>query len=283
MGTLDRILKADRRYVFVLVFLCVLIPLLLPLGLPTSVTKPVQDLYDEVDKIPPNGPPLLLSFDFDPSTEPELYPMVLAILRHCFAKNVRVIGMTHLPGGVGLAERAMLQAAREHGKKNGVDYTFLGYLPGYSAVILSMGEDIHRTFPQDHYGVDIGTLPMMVDVKNYNDIPLLISVSGAAVPVAWLIFAGSRYHQEIGCGTTAVSAAQYYPYLQTGQFVGMLGGLKGAAEYEYLIEKAGFSKERKTASIGMDAQSVVHVLIIFLIVLGNIAYFAVLRKRKKAK
>ncbi len=284
MGILDRILKADRRYVFGLVFLCVLIPLLLPLGLPTSVTKPVQDLYDEVDKIPPNGPPLLLSFDFDPSTEPELYPMVLAVLRHCFAKNIRVIGMVLFPpGGVGLAERAISQAAGEYGKQSGVDYTFLGFLPGYSAVILSMGEDIHRTFPQDHRGVDMDSLPMMGDVQNYDDIPLLISVSGSAVPLAWLIFAGSRYHQEIGCGTTAVSAAQYYPYLQTGQFVGMLGGLKGAAEYEYLIEKAGFTKARKTASIGMDAQSIVHLMIIFLIVLGNIAYFSVRRKTKKAK
>lgn len=283
MRLLERILKADRRYVFALVFLCVLIPLLRPLGLPTGVTKPVRDLYGRVDEIPPNGPPLLLSFDFDPSTEPELYPMVLAILRHCFAKDIRVIGMTHLPGGVGLAERAILQAAREYGKRSGTDYTFLGFLPGYSAVILSMGEDIHRTFPEDYYDVGIGDLPMMVDVRNYDDIPLLITVSGAQVPLAWVIFAGSRYHQEIGCGTTAVSAAQYYPYLQTGQFVGMLGGLKGAAEYEYLIEKAGFTKERKTASIGMDAQSVVHLLIIFLIVLGNIAYFGVLRRRREVK
>jgi len=280
MRILERILKADRRYVFLLIFLSVLIPLLRPLGLPTNVTKPVRDLYNEVDKIPPNGRPLLLSFDFEPATEPELYPMVLAILRHCFAKNIRVIGMTHLPGGVGLAERAILATAIEYDKKSGADYTFLGFLPGGSAVMLSMGEDIHRTFPRDYYGTDIDKIPMMSEVKNYDDIPLLISVSGATYPVAWVVFAGSRYHQKIGCGTTAVSAAEYYAYLQTGQFVGMLGGLKGAAEYEHLIEKAGLTKARKAASIGMDAQSIVHLMIIFLIVLGNIAYFGVLRRKR---
>lgn len=281
MRILEKILYADRRWIFLLVFLCVLIPLLRPLGLPTHVTKPVRDLYTEVDRIPPNGPPLLLSFDYDPSTEPELFPMCLAILRHCFAKNIRVVAMTHYPAGTGLAERGLKKVAGEYDKVNGVDYVNLGFLPGYTSVMLSMGEDIHRTFPQDHYGTPISEIPMMEDVRNYDDIPLLISVSSAGVPVVWVLCAGSRYHQEVGCGTTAVSAAQYYPYLQTGQFVGMLGGLKGAAEYEELVEKAGFTKERKIASIGMDAQSAVHLLMIAFLIVGNIAYYSVLMKRKR--
>jgi hypothetical protein len=70
-------------------------------------------------------------------------------------------------------------------------------------------------------------------------------------------------------------ASDAYPFLSTGQLVGLLGGLSGAAEYEKLIDTPG------DATIGMDAQSIVHILIIVLIVLGNIAYFAT-RRHKQA-
>ncbi|MCJ7507431.1 MAG: hypothetical protein MUO85_01715, partial [candidate division Zixibacteria bacterium] len=58
-----------------------------------------------------------------------------------------------------------------------------------------------------------------------------------------------------------------YSYLQTKQLVGLLGGMKGAAEYEKL------SKNYGRAMVGMDPQSIIHLLIIFFIVIGNIGYF----------
>ena len=50
-------------------------------------------------------------------------------------------------------------------------------------------------------------------------------------------------------------------------------GMKGAAEYEKLIEKSG------TATAGMDSQSIAHIAIILLVVVANISYFA-MRRRK---
>jgi hypothetical protein len=45
-------------------------------------------------------------------------------------------------------------------------------------------------------------------------------------------------------------------------------GLVGAAEYEQLSGEAG------SAMAGMDSQSLVHIAIILLILVGNVAYFA---------
>ncbi|MFQ6003090.1 MAG: hypothetical protein ACE5KJ_05025, partial [Candidatus Zixiibacteriota bacterium] len=59
----------------------------------------------------------------------------------------------------------------------------------------------------------------------------------------------------------------FYPFLASGQIVGLLGGLKGAAEYEILIQKPGMGQR------GMDAQSVSHLVIILLVILGNTSYF----------
>ena len=69
-------------------------------------------------------------------------------------------------------------------------------------------------------------------------------------------------------GSTAVQAPELYPYLQSGQVRGLLGGMAGAAEYEKSTGVTG------PATKGMDAQSSAHVFIMFLILLGNAIYFA---------
>lgn len=58
-----------------------------------------------------------------------------------------------------------------------------------------------------------------------------------------------------------------YPFLQSKQLTGLLGGLKGAAEYEALVKKKG------SAISGMRPQSVVHVIIILFVIFGNGIYF----------
>jgi len=68
-------------------------------------------------------------------------------------------------------------------------------------------------------------------------------------------------------------ATSFFPFLNSGQMVGMVAGLKGAAEYEKLIEIPG------RAARGMDAQSIAHLVMIGFIVLGNIAYFMGRRRK----
>ncbi len=68
-------------------------------------------------------------------------------------------------------------------------------------------------------------------------------------------------------------APDNYPFLQTGQLVGQLGGMKGGAEYEQLIVDAGYYQKPGMASKAMSAIAYSHILIILLIVLGNIGYF----------
>ena len=79
----------------------------------------------------------------------------------------------------------------------------------------------------------------------------------------------------MGCGTTAVGAPKYYAFVASGQFVGLLGGMKGAAEYELLADHPD------RAVRGMDVQSIVHFLIIALVIMGNIGHFIERRKRRR--
>ena len=274
MSWAEKVLQIDRRWIFLAIAIAVTIPFFKPLGLPVVTTPPVQSLYDAVDELEPNAAPLLLSIDYAPATLPELEPMSMAILRHCFERDVNVMVMTLHPAGYGLAERAVMNAAGEYDAVYGEDYAFLGFQPGVSAVILGMGINIRNVFPDDAYGVPVDDLPMMQGVRNYDDIPLVISLAGWSAAEAWVYYAHQPYRQTVGAGVTAVMATDFYPYLNAGQLVGLLGGMRGAAEYEGLIQHPDQGVR------GMDSQSVIHVLIIVLIAIGNAAYF--ISRRGKA-
>ncbi|MCH7493875.1 hypothetical protein IIA16_04100, partial [bacterium] len=82
----------------------------------------------------------------------------------------------------------------------------------------------------------------------------------------WIQYAGDQMGIPVGGGVTAVSAPEYYVFLQSGQMVGLLGGMKGGAEYEKLVGAPD------KATRGMDAQSLGHFVIVLFIILGNLGY-----------
>ena len=275
MGILERILRLDRRWVFIMVALSVALPLVFPLRLPVKVSEPVERLYHAIDKLPPSGRPILLSVDYDPSTVPELRPMTIAVLHHCFKKRIPVVVLTLHPAGPGLAEDALKSVAAHYPQaRYGKDYAFLGYAPGVGLVILGIGQDFQKTFPSDAYGTPISQIPLLAHIRSYRDIEMVVDFTASALYEAWIGYAYQRYGCRVGAGVTAVMASDAYPYLQSGQLVGLLGGLSGAAEYETLVGWPG------SGQAGMDAQSIVHLLIIALIIIGNVAYFTVRRKKR---
>ena len=280
MKFFEKFSKIPRQYVYLVLFLVVLVPLLLNLGVKFKhIDKPTQDLFNAVDRIPPQSQAVLISFDYDPSVSPELDPMAVALLRHCFAKKIRVICMSLYPQGSALGERAIAQVAKEYGSKSGIDYCNFGYRPAGSAVILWIGQSTRKSFPLDQYGTPFDSLPMMKTIRNYDDIPVVITLCGTAIVQSWIIYANAPYHANIGCGTTAVGAPDQYQFLQTGQMVGQLGGMKGAAEYEQLIVEHGYATKKGMATPAMNSVSSAHLLLILLVVLGNIGYFAAKRSK----
>lgn len=272
MAWAQRLLRIDRRVIFLLVAALTLTFILRPVGLALRVSAEVRGIYDYMEKLP-EGSVFLLSMDFDPASKPELAPMAVALLRHAFARKLRVMVMTLWVTGTGLAEEIVTAAAREAGKRSGVDYVFLGYTPGTVNVIINMGQDLAKTFPKDYYGKPIGGLPMMQGIKSLRDVQYMISLGAGSPGVeAWYVYGKEKYGFELGGGVTAVSAAGLYPLLQTGQINGLMGGLRGGAEYETLLGRRG------VATAGMDAQSATHALIIVLILVGNVGYLASRRR-----
>ena len=279
MKFLNYLLKIDRRVIYIIVGLLVMLPLIKPLGLGVNSGPRAKALFDAIDAIPA-GKTVLIAVDFDPSSMPELYPMLTAVMRHAFAKNLKVLLCGLWVTGAGLADQAAQTIPKEYGKEYGKDVVYLGWKAGVDAVILGMGENIKNVYPVDYYGKPLESLPMMGEVKQLRDIPIAFAISAGTPGYGdWLLYAQSRYGMKVGAGVTAVSAADAYPFLQSGQLTGLLAGMKGGAEYEVLIQRAGYSKAYMPAVAAMDSQSLAHVVILVLVIVGNIAYFAT-RKRE---
>jgi hypothetical protein len=274
VDVLERLSRMDRRIIYLTVVAAVVVPLFLPLRLPIQVTAPVKELYDVIEKLPERSV-VLISIDYDPSGAPELQPATLALMRHCFRRNLRVMVMGLWAPGVPLGTRALEQVARlEYKKEYGVDYVNFGYRPGGAVTLVNLGRDIHDVCRQDIYGTPVQDIPMMHDVKDASDIGLVITMSmGVPGSDQWIWYYQARYRGNLATAQTAIGAPRYYQYLQTGQLVGLIGGMKGSAEYERLVGQPGL------ATVGMDSQSTAHLLIIGFVILGNLILWH--EKRRK--
>lgn len=269
-------LNLDRRIIYLVLAIGVIVPLLAPMGLPMKTSAEVQSVFDDIDALSP-GSRVWIAFDYDPASQPELQPMAKAIMRHCFHKDLRVIAMTLWPGGPNLIVEAFESVGREvtgEGKelKEGTDYVNLGYKPGGTAVILGSGQDLKGTFPSDMFNKSTATMPILSDLNSIKDLDYMVEIGAGNTVDWWIVYGQKNYLFPLAIGCTAVSASQYYPYLNSGQIRGLLGGLRGAAEYEVLAGKPDL------ATAGMDAQSIVHIILVLAIVLANTAYVITLKR-----
>lgn len=269
---MEKLLRIDSRFIFAIIAVAVIVSLIVQFELPIPASDPVQGVYEKVDALP-KGSHVMIAFDYDPASKEELQPMAVAFLHHCFSKDLKVIGMTHYPGAPGLAEQAMTSVANQYQKKHGEDYVFLGYKPGSASLIINMGENLYTAFPKDFYGNDTATLPVLQGVESLRNIDFLFDLAAGTTIETWIVFGKEKYKFEFGAGCTAVMGPDMYPFLQSKQLAGLLGGLKGAAEYEALVNK------KANAVSGMRPQSVVHVIIIIFVIFGNVIYFTTRRTR----
>jgi len=280
MGFFERLLKIDRRIIFTFIAVAIALPLFFNVSMFVETTPVVKGVYEAVDSLPP-GSKVLISFDYDPGSMPELQPMAESFFRHCFERDLIVIVMGLWPQGPLQANWALDIILNEPDiqAKNleyGVNYVNLGYTAGNEVVILRMGSDIHSAFPADYYGTPLDELPIMKGVKNFNNIDFVYNLSaGYPGTMEWVQFASDRFNATLGAGNTAVQAPLMYPYANTGQLVGILGGMKGAAEYEVLAQRPA------RAVRYMFGQGISHAVVIFFVIVGNLAFFAT-RKREKS-
>jgi len=270
----QKLLKLDRRWIYLMVAICIIVPVIVTFRVPIQVTPETKGVYDKIESLPKDST-ILLSLDYDPSSMPELYPMTLAILDHIFTLNrdkgrgLKVVAVTLWPTGPGLGVSAFAAMEDKFGTnlvKRGRDYAFLGYIPGGYAVVIGLGQDLKRISPTDYWGTPTSQEPIFEHLNSIRDVAYMVELAAGATVETWITYGSKPYGFPMGAGVTAVSAAGYYPYYNSKQITGLMGGLKGAAEYEKLANVQG------NAVPGMRAQALLHFVLVIVVIVVNVLF-----------
>jgi hypothetical protein len=259
-----------RHWIFAGLFLLIGLTLASGIKLDLPVSPDTQRMYDFIEGLP-EGSVLLVSFDHEASSLPEIQPITQALLRHCFEHKLRLVGLALMAEGTAIGYRLLRETAEEFDAEYGTDYVFLGFRPQYIAAILSMGESIKATFPEDYLSRPYDSLALMRPLGDYSDVAGVLSIADGSFTTHWVEY-GGRYELTVLAGVTAAMVTTYDPYLASGQMQAMVSGLRGSAEYETLINRG------EGGARGMLAQTSAHLYVILLVILGNVAYF--LKRRR---
>ncbi|MBI2827910.1 MAG: hypothetical protein HYX77_01400 [Acidobacteria bacterium] len=289
-GLLETLRTLDRRWIFLLLLWAVLIPIYF-IGV-TGRTFPevpsvlARATFDEIDRLNP-GDPILLAFDYDPPSEGELGPMATAFVYHAASKKLRMYFMALWPLGAQMIDNTIAKVITPDFRDlvYGRDYINLGFKSGQEGVIKVVVTNLRELYTTDSRGTAMQDIPMMEGITNIQQMKVIVSVSaGYPGTKEWVQYAVTPFPSlRLVAGATGVQAPLLYPYVPR-QLPGLLGAIKGAAEYEKLVVDAygGANADPKylEALRRMGPQLVAHLLIITLIVVANVV-FLIDRGRKR--
>jgi hypothetical protein len=274
--------EVERRVIFVFIFVAVAAPILFPFTFQEHATTIVKNLFDCIDSLP-SGSHVLMSFDYDPAMAPEVQPMANALSRHCLAKGHKVVFMCLWATGQSLLMSTLDEIIKPDfpEKVEGVDLVNVGYKAGNEGVLNVIISDFKKMFPTDVNGIPLDSLEIFDGINSCKDFDFIIALGGGRPgPKEWVLFVGDPGNVPVGIGVAAVVAPLMYPYYPR-QVVGILGGVKGAAEYESELVRhyPQFADKEKPGLRMMGPQTLAHVVIMTFIVIGNIAFFRGRRRK----
>ena len=290
MNVLRFLQTVDRRLLYALLFLTVAIPLLHPIVVPTvvlgrgplgwlhptfalrpfvlpvTVSPSTLMVYDEIQSLPPNSF-VLLAPDWAAGSRGENGPQTEALMRHLMKRHIRFAMVSFDPQGPIISEAMAKRLQDQYGYVEGVNWTNLGFKVDQQDFLKAFVLDVRGAAPQDYNGKPVASEPVMAGIRSAHDIRLVIDISASDSYTYFIKFMQGPYKENLkmAAALTSVMAPEAENFVSSRQLIGCLVGLKGAIEYEHLLGVSG------TATAANASLSAAHVLIIFFIVLGNVA------------
>lgn len=271
---LARVSTIDRRFIFLVMGIAVMLPFLVPVSFSAKPSVQTVQFSDELDAAIARPGPFGIELAYGNQTMAELEPIAKAILHRLFHAKKKVVIFTFYESSTAFIRRYLVEMEKTYGIKDGVDFVFLGYASAYTTAMYKMGTSIEDVFHEDDGGRAVSTLPLMKGVTSLQDFSGLACIAGNSNPRFWINFAVAPFNIQFLAVMTAVEATNYFPFLQTGQLKGMLGGGRAGAEFEEILVNRGIRKSTGDATRSLGSQSLALLAIIAFIVIGNIGWFA---------
>ena len=268
---MERLMKIDRRLLYLVAVVVVAVTVFFPLGLPVKVSPLAVQTYDAIQNLPDDSV-VFISNMYDPGAAGELSPMLKAMLYQCMERKYKIIlGNTSWTLGAGLAHEIITPIAQEFNYVYGTDYIELGSKPGGVVWLQSARIDLAGAALVDYNNDPIGQFPLMQAVpkltQEYVAAALVLDCGTPGAP-DWLAQITQGTSMKLIVGEIQMTVPDALTYVQSEQYTGMIAGSRGCAEYEQLIGHPGAGLKTQ------DTMSVITLMITLFIVLGNIGYLA---------
>jgi len=271
---LEKLNNLDTRILYLIMVCLATFPLMRPIGLPLPITEQVKLCYEAIDQLRP-GDLVFIGVDFEPSSAPEAWPQLLAMGRHAASKGARIVMLSMFPGGFRYEQQFEDILKAQYDMQYGVTLLSLPYSAGLEAAYQSVAQNLKGLYTVDLHGTPLNQFPLWNEIQGAQDFTMYIQIADA--PVAWLRQLTQVPGLKLINGTLASAASTMAPLWQSRQLSGLIIGMSGAAEYEVLVRLPG------PAAAAMDGQSLGHAMIILCIILGNVGYYAAMRKAPKTR
>ena len=272
----EKLTAIPREIVIGLVIISMIIPTLNPLGLPIMTGQMAKDWYNYVEDVP-EGSVVLFDIGFGSGGYPSLGPATIAVFHQFFDNNLKVIIMATQIEGSMMYPLIMdaVQPETRHGAVYGEDYVFLGYIAGTQTAMAGVLGDLPAIVTADYLGTPIGQIDILDGISGAEDMDLVsyITTSGD-VSEGWVYQAYSAYGAKLLGGFLSMMTTSMKPYYDTGQLLGVIDGIKGAADMEFLTGNPG------DAIQSSDVLSFSQTLVVIFILIGNISYWGSRSARK---
>jgi hypothetical protein len=276
---LQRLGQLDRRWLYLVMLVALASTLLIRPLFPETPSVFTRPVFARIESLAP-GTPVLVSLDYSPASAPEIEPMAQAITRHLLLRGARPVYVTLWPEGNNMLQRLREQVLVPEFPDlgEGRDFVALGYKAGGRMVINALRQELAAMYTADLRGVPLDSLTALAGIRRLQDFPLIVALSGGTPGLKeWILYGGDPTGTPVAGGCTAIGTPEFLAYFP-GQLLGLLGGLKGASEYEAaLAERYPERWIPRRAGRAMGPQTVAHVLILLFLVLGNLTY---LRRRR---
>lgn len=271
MGLVEKLLNLDQRIIYLLLFLLLAYPILNPVVLPMSVQKYSQDAFDFADGIP-EGSIVLLEGGLTAATYPQGGPGLVAQFYHLLTKGVKCVffslGTEQNVWTMTAIDATLAKLPPEVSAQNGVDWVHLGYVPGQESGVSALVNNIRSVISKDYFGTPIDDIPLMKDINDAGAFSAVLWWGGSEGSIPWGIRQiVTPFNVPMSGMCTTNEVPNYSPYIDSGQLKGLIGGVRGSAEYEYLLKFPGPALGQAMAT------NFGGLLWAVLVVLGNVFYF----------
>jgi hypothetical protein len=288
----ERLQALPRGALYLILALACSVPLFFSIPVPNAPTQAARDLFDALNSVP-EGSTVLVASDWTNSTRGESGGQFEALVRILTRKKVKfAVYTTADPQAPEVARDVIIdvnQDEKAHGQpgcERWNDWVSLGFFPNAEGTANAIASDPTKAFGDrkdiapDGAKRSVLQSPVLKNIKSLTDFKMLIVLTASATSTV-TIERLSNKGLPLGMLVTGVMTPETQVYYQSGQLVGLSGGLKGVYDLETLMNDTFKQPGITNYGKGQRYYPALHfalALMILAVIIGNVGQ-ALTRRR----